>query len=1142
MFEELLERKFRIDLLEKDKSPYWSFSKLKYSYDYPTACRIVDNLSLYQDWIYGKPLPKEIKDIANASIITNNENFEKEINWILLSVRKYKEEINKFIEYKNLYDIHLIKGEYEQAENILNQIEQEICISLWSIENRFLIIELRKGLKENASFLSEINTKNEKGFIQYCAHFFSLKSEKELSVNRFEHSLLMFLLPLLQQKQDADFEYYLLKLNPFFQSPFFQNSYSHLPKVLAYENYNSVIDKYITLIKVLRLSIINLSKKNKGLKTFLTSRLFYLRKKINDASLDKLCAIINDGEDALSPSNAIDVKCMKVLDFYITGNYEQAAQESKKIIEDNPLIIELYPIYVKSFILQNKKIEIIGIANSFQQMIISALYDLYKKEKNPVDPSIILRKIAYNLSSIGNISYFLIDIVKQEIENDTTFEKLAIAHTSFFNPKLVLLHSEPNNFLKRLSQLFPCSINFQFLLAIQKEKLDKYDIQVSDFEIKYNQALIFQKNENYLNASKIFELLLTVPDLSNFQIEQILINLFFCKAKLKEFDYCLHLHTGYFFKNKYLVQKINVGLVKEQIKKERYKNIQHTIELPLFYFLTNSEDYDIHTAYECYLLSADSEKPSELIAKTKNYDRNLVFFLKNICTLDIFKHSPFITSTRDKLTERINVCQKLKEIDPDNKLVYIEEEASLSNKIIIQKGLQEIDESKIYVNQDSIIQNELKDLKSVFNRYVAISQLSTEKNISIINIGSEKVYSFSMQEKDTENSEFSKDPQYDIFKEMFYEVRDKFLYSKYGLKFNLSARIRHGALLGEIRPEFELLHLVTEKEKSSENYKANEYWRSQITVIRGDSIYNRFNIKLSDFSKKIDNLINNELLSKYLLIKTEKENSVGWFNYEFNEIDLQVIFVRFKLIGHIEYIDFIYLIFEELWIRTYANLQLIQGNIKNTIRDEFFNAIQSLETEAKELCIDAISDLQNNFTNIRVNIENKLDKIAQWFTITDTQIADFEFSKIVEVCCESLYNHYISKKLELVKVINFTSLIKGIYYTHFVDLVRIFLQNILDYASEQKVYANIEVYHKDNKIVMKIENPLKEDENIEELNEKVKIDIDIRKSQLDKHSGLYKALNIVKTYFENENNDLKITVEGNKFSVLVTINSDNILV
>jgi hypothetical protein len=110
MFEELLERKFRIDLLEKDKDPRLSFLKLKYTYEYPITCKIVDGFaktSPYQNWIYGKALPKEIKDVANTHILIKNDNIKNEINWILLSIRQYKDDINKFIQYKQLYDIAL---------------------------------------------------------------------------------------------------------------------------------------------------------------------------------------------------------------------------------------------------------------------------------------------------------------------------------------------------------------------------------------------------------------------------------------------------------------------------------------------------------------------------------------------------------------------------------------------------------------------------------------------------------------------------------------------------------------------------------------------------------------------------------------------------------------------------------------------------------------------------------------------------------------------------------------------------------------------------------------------------------------------------------------------------------------------------
>lgn len=1136
MFDELIERKFRIDLFEKDKNPRWSFSKLKYQYEYPQICRIIDSLpenSLYNSWIYGKTLPNNVGNIANAEIIYNGDNIEDEINWTLLSIRKYADEINQFVKLKKCYDIALLNGEYDLAENILDEIDRTISTSLWSIENRFLIIELKKGLKENTNFLNEINNQNEKGFILCLAHFFSLKAEKELSVNRYEVSLFKFILPFIQKGYKKDFEYYLFKLHPFFQI-----DYSHLSAIIAFENYNSIIDRYLTLIKVLRLIIANTSAENKDLRNFISGRILYLKRKVDDPVIKKLCVLL-DIQNADLEISMEDINYMKALESYAKGNYKDAELKAEELIKSNPLIIEAYDIYVKSRILLNKPIEI-SSKPSFKESIIASLYNLYNKETDPAESDIILRKIAFNISSIDNVSYYLIDVIKKEVENDFSFDILSRCYSSCINPRMIITE-EKSKQLDTFYNAFPFSDTIKLELKTLNNEIFFFDKEsVSDFYYLFNKGLYLQMHENFKEAISIWSNLLEKHQIQSFQIEQTLINLFYCQAKLKELDSCIHLFVEYYFKNKFLTQRLNVNIVKEQIKKEKYRKISHSIELPLFFYLTNSDDYDIHTAYECFLLSTDSEKPSELINKTKFYDEYLIFFLKNICTVEIFKHSPFITNTNNKLNERIVICQTLKNIDSQNKLEYIDEENMLSRKLIIQKGLQEIDESKIYVNQTSIMQNELKDLKSVFNRYISIGELSSEKKISVINFGSEKMFNFSIQEHDSSNSEFSKDPQYDIFKEMFFDIRDKFLFSKYGLKLYLSARIRHGVLLGEIRPEFELLHLVTEKEKGLDSYKPNRYWEQLIKSIYGETLFNKFNKHLAEFSKEIDEIINKELLDKYILIRTEKENHEGWLNYEFAEVDLQLLYsLKFKDI--LDYQMFINMIFEEMWIRTSLNLNTVKEKIQVEIKEMFFTTIQKLEKESRDLGIN-ITELYEKLTDVKVKIDNKLNKIARWFTITDTQISNFEFNKIMEVCCESLHNHYTSKELKLNKNIKFTSLIKGEFYTHFVDLLRIFFQNILDYSTKEEVEASIAVEELEEHIFIKIENSLKEEEDINELSKKVNIDNDIHKSMLDKKSGLYKALNIVKTNFDNESNELNITIDNNKFSVSVLIYKNNILV
>ncbi|MBA7524799.1 hypothetical protein ES705_16943 [subsurface metagenome] len=167
-FKNFLLKQFKIDLIERDKKPTLTFYKLKYNYDYSDICHIVDNLGTkninYQNLLYGCSTPKTISELGDSKILygESNDELEKEINWALLAIRKYNNGIQKFIDYKSKYESSLIIGEYEDAVKYLDKIDNDVCLSLWGIEQRFLLIEIQKGLKENTKFLNEINEKNKK--------------------------------------------------------------------------------------------------------------------------------------------------------------------------------------------------------------------------------------------------------------------------------------------------------------------------------------------------------------------------------------------------------------------------------------------------------------------------------------------------------------------------------------------------------------------------------------------------------------------------------------------------------------------------------------------------------------------------------------------------------------------------------------------------------------------------------------------------------------------------------------------------------------------------------------------------------------------------------------------------------------------
>lgn len=1150
-FKELFYRQFKIDLFEKEQSnpnTYYriqnkrgekflnSFYKLKYNYDYSDICYIVDNLGENNktviDYIYGNSIPSSITELGDSVVLygVSKDAFEKEINWSLLAIRKYSDELQIFINKKTEYEKALIIGDYKKANNILDEIEKDVCFSLWGIEQRFILIEIEKGLKENTKYLNDINEQNKKWFIKRFSHFFSLKAEKELSVNQYNISLARLLFRYIASENQIDLHYYNFKLN-FLEL----EEQILLPDFLAIEGYHSIIDKYISLIRILQLAVL---ENNKDKKEFLDSRIYYLSKKINDFNIDKLRLLINTSFEFDFKTRANDINALNALDCYTNGEYEKVEILLEKYLLESPLSIELYEVYLKSIILLGKPLNSIGVdINSFQNRILKALYGILLRDETMPECLNEVRKIAFNISSVYSISFYLMNFYKEEVEGKKTFKHQSDLNTGFLNPTFIQLLNDSSKH-NHLTFEFVNSTSLEYISQQFSGTLDSIEnSNLNGNRKKILKSYYYQKNELYENAIELWENLIGEKSIKNFQKEKILQNLFFCWEELNQFDRCIDLYVDSYFENPLFVSNIRVDRIKKKIKSAKYKNVSHTINLPLFYKLTNAEDYDVHTAYECFLLAWDCFTPTELIDIIGNSnDEKTIYFLGDICTLDIFKHSPFITSSKQKYHERIFVCKHLTKVHNILEKEYNDEIERLTKRLIIQKGIQEIDESKIYVNQTGIIETELKNINSIFKRFKMIGELKSEKDISILSLYSDKMFSYKLSDENDGN-EFSKDPQFDIYKDIFYFLRDKFLFSNYGLQQYLSARIRHGVLLGEIRPEFEELNLITEKEKGIDRYKDNLKWKSFIVFLNEEG-NDKFQELLSDFSSNIDALINEEILSKSLQIRIEDKNPEGWLDYNFDDLALQFFYLAHKKNENVE--EFANAIFEALWTRTENNLFAIKAKVNGDIKDKFFELLLKLEQGLTNVFGRIPEKLENNINEARVNIENKLIKIANWFSITESNISDFQIEKIVDVSLE--YN----KNITALKEINCACYFKGLYYPPLVDLVRIFMDNVSKHAGfeDENVKFYVLIEEQNELIKMQFRNPLAPSINIEELQSKIcSFTLDLNKSMKERGSGFHKAMRIIKSDLNHIENDMSLMLNNeNEFCIDIQLNKKILLV
>lgn len=141
-------------------------SQIKENQVYSQLCESVDYIEKNvpinrQELIFGNPLPKSYEDLGKLNDIPFlGKDIDAELNSCLIGIRKYKYEINLFLTYKEIYEKALIIGDYKEAENYISKIEKEICFSLWTLENRFVLKELSGNASENKELLSEFNIIN----------------------------------------------------------------------------------------------------------------------------------------------------------------------------------------------------------------------------------------------------------------------------------------------------------------------------------------------------------------------------------------------------------------------------------------------------------------------------------------------------------------------------------------------------------------------------------------------------------------------------------------------------------------------------------------------------------------------------------------------------------------------------------------------------------------------------------------------------------------------------------------------------------------------------------------------------------------------------------------------------------------------
>lgn len=1044
------------------------------------------------------PLPKHYKELIGSELNYYTDSIEQEMNWQVLSFLEYSEIINKFINLRDRFEHYLLVANYQEARAILDEIEQNICVSYWSIENRYIIDEYQFGSEKNWETRNRILDSENNAFVQIFGNMFSLKTEKRISFFQYNEEFNNWQdfegLNNLQQYKGL-IDYFRFKGNYFSFS-----NYNHFSEILYRESNSSIIDRYIIFIRITQHLIIDQKSTKNNLKVLL----FELYNKIKDISIRQMINSID--VESSSTNKDCNYEVMNILDEYSRGNYIKSKDLIKSfVLNKYSNYIELLEIYSKSLIEAKLEYEPITKEDSLiNQICLNYYIALAKKEET--DASLVeIVKLSYVFNN-SHIGMHLYSFVTQQLgwETDINYLFIANLNSKFINPNLINhLYKNPDvakTYINKLSHIYDNSNTVKLF----KHFYDNYiSLSMNEYEEVLNEKNKLYQIRTLLIKERFDECIKSCTLLSQSNISiiseyEVVSSLFFSYLKKNDYRSCLILNVNTYLKNPHLVKKMNVNSVIEEITKAKFKNVgskSELIELPIFFKINYGDRIKIKQSYELYLKANNFSRPSELLPIKESIEHGkLIYFLKYVCIPEILQLSKSFDSTYEVNEERISICKFLSEIDKTDDTIYKIEIAELTQKNTISKVIGGIDERKIFVNESKIREiikksekqnilqseqmspltnesferyNKLLSFVKNNNEYKDISsiiQFGENGDVTYIEVDKSKTY-----KKDTHVVLYL--PAFRIFVTYFLHIRELFIFSKeYGLDAYLSTRIRHGTLPNHLRSIFETYYLVTSQ--TDNVYAENQYWKDKYSLT--DEKMNRLQSVLGQFSMEIDTF-SKEIKDSYIQCRNEKKNQKtdALFDYSYTEEDLMLLFLEdFENTENID--DFLDKSFQELWRRTEENLLIIQNKFNVEYRDKYVNLIENLQTEILTFTDrHSVSELINNLMICKTEIQTKLSNISKWFRRSESSFeGEYDLQILAETSIQITKNLNPSYPFDIEKNICKNFNIIGEYHQHFIDLINNFMFNIVKHSHLpcERLNAKLTIYELDNNLIMNFEN------------------------------------------------------------------------
>lgn len=915
--------------------------------------------------------PKTIKELKGSPLMPK-VTLEREVSWFAAVVVANAKRISRYLQLANEYEMQLLGSNPQACLATLETIELEFGFSVWLIETRIAHLQHFEGVEAQKKYLAMVKSEG-RGNIPWLATNFSVRNERPTTFFRY-----------LSQTVDTldDVKDVYLRASLKFQSiGVIPDDAEELSGALHYETNSSLIDVYNSLFEVVQKYVIDADS---SFNQFAVKTLVHLAEKIDDVRLNRLMFLAGKTEKTYQ----VGFDSLKLVSRHavsastIDGTYSSTSN--------------CWPVAWRVLAERLADSEVV-VTNSgdIQGECVNALHKIYSKGFLAEDT------LAETLKSVFAFRWTAFSRVLHNI----LFEELSVlpvldsddaltrfVFSSYLDPDFLpyLPSYCKNNYLAELSESYQISTGRPTDIWVQEsvygdfpaiDGLDENRQTLKVAEYLYSEGEFAQSIKV---ATKILELSSTRKKRLAARLIGASLN------QLGDVEALVNLIANTVVTDPGATDLMPVAECAKILNgKEIRKRLAGNIAVPIVLSLNSTnynDEYDKSLAYsyEDFLIFHGLEKPSQLKAKSLNFDKHLlVFYLRYVCIPAIMKISSVFKGSVELQNERLAVFTLLLDIDESNAKIYESEIREITRAQIIRSGVRHVEQSKMSIDVPAIRKLCDKKLKESYFRYRAMVAAGISPSadfaevLQLLSDGKPLPSEFLQVPTDEAGTLLR-----ELLSAVFLESTNN---PMHGLDCYLSMRVRHGALSGQLRGPLELEKVITQRNADINSYASNEFWLERllgITSIAKDSI----DLGLCIFSARYDNLI--ERLTNDLVQVRSLEKPNGLFYLDTTSLHLR--FLATTVSPTTTFDEFFDECINLFWGSVENCLLTVHSAIENKIKpeiNEIFYTLQSTIDQAAHS--QHTADLDRAVRTAQTNSLQACEQMKDWFKLPTPRVEPF---------------------------------------------------------------------------------------------------------------------------------------------------------